>query len=90
MVLFQLTTLRGWFTALPKSFCSDSGLVAADGEKCWNGSESAAYTKKEAGDGLAMQKENPEYQAERFLPYRGEDVDTNRTHIFVFVKGLRI
>ncbi|VDO87599.1 unnamed protein product [Heligmosomoides polygyrus] len=71
----RLTTLRGWFTALPKSFCSDSGLVAADGEKCWNGSESAAYTKKEAGDGLAMQKENPEYQAERFLPYRGLFVD---------------
>ncbi|PIO68252.1 hypothetical protein TELCIR_09969 [Teladorsagia circumcincta] len=70
----RLSALRGWFTGLPKAFCSDSGLVAADGETCWNGSASASYTKKEAGDGLTKQGENPEYQADRFLPYRGENL----------------
>ncbi|KAK6015702.1 hypothetical protein OSTOST_18846, partial [Ostertagia ostertagi] len=28
----RLSALRGWFTGLPTAFCSDSGLVAADGE----------------------------------------------------------
>lgn len=73
LVTFQLESLRGWFTALPTSFCSsDSGLVAKEGEPCWNGTQTAPYTKKVAGDGLANQNGNPEYQADRFLPYRGE------------------
>ncbi|KAK6054853.1 hypothetical protein COOONC_07639, partial [Cooperia oncophora] len=70
-----LNSLRGWFTRLPKAFCTDSGLVAAEGEKCWNGTESASYTKLLAKDGLASQGKNPEYQAERFLPYRGLFID---------------
>ncbi|EYC33767.1 hypothetical protein Y032_0002g975 [Ancylostoma ceylanicum] len=71
----RLESLRGWFTALPTSFCSDSGLVAKEGESCWNGTETAPYTKEVAGDGLARQNLNPEYQADRFLPYRGLFVD---------------
>ncbi|KAK5971037.1 Glypican, partial [Trichostrongylus colubriformis] len=51
----RLSGLRGWFTELPKAFCSDAGLVAPEGEICWNGSASASYTKKIAGDGLASQ-----------------------------------
>ncbi|VDO66344.1 unnamed protein product [Haemonchus placei] len=71
----RLSVLRGWFTGLPKAFCSDSGLVAPDGEKCWNGNQSASYTKELAGDGLSSQGKNPEYQAARILPYRGVFID---------------
>ncbi|XGW26065.1 hypothetical protein V3C99_007017, partial [Haemonchus contortus] len=71
----RLSVLRGWFTGLPKAFCSDSGLVAPDGEKCWNGNQSASYTKELAGDGLAGQGKIPEYQAARILPYRGVFID---------------
>ncbi|CAJ0604431.1 unnamed protein product [Cylicocyclus nassatus] len=67
--------LRGWFSALPTTFCTDSGLVAKEGESCWNGNETAPYTKEIAGDGLAKQSTNPEYQADRFLPYRGLFID---------------
>ncbi|KAK6752087.1 hypothetical protein RB195_003482 [Necator americanus] len=71
----RLESLRGWFSALPSSFCSDSGLVTKENETCWNGTALAPYTNEVAGDGLANQATNPEYQADRFLPYRGLFVD---------------
>ncbi|KJH45046.1 glypican [Dictyocaulus viviparus] len=71
----RISSLRGWFTSLPKAFCYDSGLVAKDGEKCWNGNETASYERKIAKDELQYQRENPEYKTQRFIPYRGLFVD---------------
>ncbi|VDL69751.1 unnamed protein product [Nippostrongylus brasiliensis] len=66
----RLTTLRGWFTGLPKSLCMDSALMADDGEDCWNGSASGNYSKE---NGLVREGENPNCPSD--LPMRGLFVD---------------
>ncbi|VDM62175.1 unnamed protein product [Angiostrongylus costaricensis] len=68
----RISSLRGWFSSLPRAFCFDSGLIATDDDRCWNGNETTSYGKHVVADGLQSQNANPEYKSSGFLPYKSE------------------
>uniref|UniRef100_A0A0K0CZQ3 Glypican-6-like protein n=1 Tax=Angiostrongylus cantonensis TaxID=6313 RepID=A0A0K0CZQ3_ANGCA len=70
----RISSLRGWFSSLPRAFCYDSGLIATDDDRCWNGNETASYGKYVVAGGLQSQNANPEYKPSGFLPYKSEQV----------------
>ncbi|KAJ1351190.1 hypothetical protein KIN20_007161 [Parelaphostrongylus tenuis] len=70
----QIASLRGWFSSLPKAFCYDSGLIAKDDEKCWNGNETSSYEKTVLARGLQSQNADTENQSSRFVPYKSEQI----------------
>lgn len=58
---------------MPYDFCYAEKWSAPSGDdNCWNGESVGRYPHPVVGDGMANQKNNPEYQNQLFIGYRGE------------------
>lgn len=54
--------MKGAWRGLPSAICADGQLAAGHGEQCWNGRGVGEYRRPVVGDGVALQRRNPEFQ----------------------------
>jgi len=57
----MLSRLRGFWKLLPRLFCQEDNIAAADWDYCWNGTSLAPYRRSLARNGLDATRYNPEF-----------------------------